>query len=162
MPTTTTTSKKQLILSAKQQLCTCITHFSTFLWRPLLDYDAKPPNASFYGRGRGNTTTNSPFSFWTWIIYLRIQLMQERSPAFDIMSWSKKTRLSLKQSKFIFKRRFYCRRLRRRRRLNSLIYVEVVQWRPRNVQKSVMHVQSCCFANQLLFDVLVAVAELSS
>ena len=51
--------------------------------------------------------------------------MQERSPAFDIMSWSKKTRLSLKQSKFIFKRRFYCRR--RRRRLNSLIYVEVVQ-----------------------------------
>ena len=54
--------------------------------------------------------------------------MQERSPAFDIMSWSKKTRLSLKQSKFIFKRRFYCRRLRRRRRrLNSLIYVEVVQ-----------------------------------
>ena len=26
-------------------------------------------------------------------------------------------------------------------------HVIVVQWRQRNVQKSVMHVQSCCFAN---------------
>ena len=26
-------------------------------------------------------------------------------------------------------------------------HVVVVQWRQRNVQKSVMHVQSCCFAN---------------
>ena len=23
--------------------------FSTFLWRPLYDYDMKPPNATFYG-----------------------------------------------------------------------------------------------------------------
>ena len=32
----------------------------------------------------------------------------------------------------------------------------VVQWRPRNVQNSVLHVQSCCFANQTycFFDVL--------
>ena len=32
-------------------------------------------------------------------------------------------------------------------------HVVVVQWRQRNVQKSVMHVQSCCFANlnQLFF-----------
>ena len=38
--------------------------------------------------------------------------------------------------------------------------VVVVQRRPRNVQKSVMHVQSCYFANQnlLLFYVLVVVA----
>ena len=38
--------------------------------------------------------------------------------------------------------------------------VVVVQWRQRNVQKSVMHVQSCCFANQAycFFAVLVAVA----
>ena len=27
------------------------------------------------------------------------------------------------------------------------VHLEVVQGRPRNVQKSVMHVQSCCFAN---------------
>ena len=29
-------------------------------------------------------------------------------------------------------------------------HVVVIQWRQRNVQKSVMHVQSCCFANRNL------------
>ena len=76
--------KKQLVLWAKQLLCTCITLFSTFLWRPLHDYDVKPPNATFYG-GRGHTTTNFPFSIWTWIKPLRIQL-QEKSPTFDELS----------------------------------------------------------------------------
>ena len=39
-------------------------------------------------------------------------------------------------------------------------HVVVVQRRQRNVQKKVMHVQSCCFANQTccFFAVLVAVA----
>ena len=39
-------------------------------------------------------------------------------------------------------------------------HVAVVQRRQRNVQKKVMHAQSCCFANlnPLLFCVLVAVA----
>ena len=55
--------KKQLFFWAKQQLCTL---FSTILWPPLLDYDVKPPNATFYG-GREHTTTNIPFSFWSWI-----------------------------------------------------------------------------------------------
>ena len=40
-------------------------------------------------------------------------------------------------------------------------YVIVVQWRQRNVQKSVMHVQSCCFA-YCFFDVLVLVAVVKS
>ena len=37
--------------------------------------------------------------------------------------------------------------------------VVVVQWRQRNAQKSVMHVQSCCFAysSYCCFDVLVVV-----
>ena len=73
-------------------LCTCITLFSKFLWRPLHDYDVKPPNLTFYG-GRGHTTTNFPCSFWTWIKSLRIQL-QEKSPVFDVLSGSKQTRLS--------------------------------------------------------------------
>ena len=81
---------KQLVLWAKQQLCTCITLFSTFLWRPLHDYDVKPPKATFYG-GRGHTTTNFPSSIWTWIKPLRIQL-QEKSPAFDELNGSKWTR----------------------------------------------------------------------
>ena len=33
----------------------------------------------------------------------------------------------------------------------SKFHVVVVQWRQTNVQKSVMHVQSCCFANVYLF-----------
>ena len=60
---------------------------STFLWRPMHDYDVKPPNATFYG-GRGHTTTNFPFSIWTWIKPLTIHL-QEKSPTFDELSGSK-------------------------------------------------------------------------
>ena len=42
--------------------------------------------------------------------------------------------------------------------------VVVVQWRQRNVQKSVMNVQSCCFAysTDRFFDVLVVVAVVAS
>ena len=56
--------KNQLVLWPKQQLCTCIAFFSTFLWRPRRDYDVKPPNATFCG-GRGHKTTNFPFSIST-------------------------------------------------------------------------------------------------
>ena len=52
--------------------------FSTFLWRPLHDYDVKPPG------GRGHTTTYFPFSFWNWIKSLRIQL-REKWPEFHIL-----------------------------------------------------------------------------
>ena len=77
-----------------------LTLFSTFLWCPLHDYDVKPPNLTLYG-GCGHTTTNFPSSFRTWIKCLRIHL-QEMSPAFDILSGSEWTRLSLKERKFIF------------------------------------------------------------
>ena len=61
--------------------------FSTFLWRPLHDYDVKLPKAKFYGgRARERTrTVNFPFSaFWSWV---RIQLQElEKSPTFDKLS----------------------------------------------------------------------------
>ena len=79
--------KKQLVLWENQLLCTCNTLLSTFLWRPLHDYDVKPPNLTFYG-GRGHATTNFSSSFLTWMKSLRIQL-QEKLPAFDILSGSK-------------------------------------------------------------------------
>ena len=66
----------------------CASRFLVhFLWRPLHDYDVKPPYLMFYG-GRGHTMTNCPTSFWTWIKSLRIQLL-ESSPTFDILSGSK-------------------------------------------------------------------------
>ena len=42
----------------------------------------------------------------------------------------------------------------------GIFHVIVIQWRQKNVQKSVMHIQSCCFANLTysFFDVFIAVA----
>ena len=91
--------KKKIGLMIKTTALHVHHAFSTFLWRPLHDYGVKPSNLTFYG-GRGHTTTNFPSSFWTWIKSLRIQL-QEKSPAFDILSGSKQTRLSLKERKLI-------------------------------------------------------------
>ena len=75
--------QKRLALWAKQQLYTWIALFSRCLWRPLQDYDVKPPNATFR-RGREHTMTNYPFSFWRWIKSIRIQL-QEKSRTFDVL-----------------------------------------------------------------------------
>ena len=119
--------KKQFVLWAKQQLCSCIMLFVHFFDFHCTTIDVPPPSekigrrdffsvffwgrgdvcaqatplrrdtsadATFY-RGRGHTTTNSPFSFWTLIIQL-----QEKSPAFDILRGFKYTRLSLKERKF--------------------------------------------------------------
>ena len=74
--------------SARASRFLVLTHFLDFtVWLPLHDYDVKPPNFTFYV-GREHTTTNFPLSFWTWIKSLRIQL-QEKWPAFDILSGSK-------------------------------------------------------------------------
>ena len=45
------------------------------------------PDATFYG-GRLYTTTNFPFSFWSWIKFVRIQL-QEKAPTFNKLKGSK-------------------------------------------------------------------------
>ena len=78
--------KNELFLWLKQQLCTCISLFSTFLWRPPHDYDVKPLNATFYG-GRGD---DDKVSF----LYLNMDKVLKnstpgKSPAFDELSGSK-------------------------------------------------------------------------
>ena len=45
------------------------------------------PDATFYG-GRLYTTTNFPFSFWSWIKFVRIQL-QKKAPTFNKLKGSK-------------------------------------------------------------------------
>ena len=82
--------KKTIGFMSKTKALHVHQDFCTFLWRPLHDYDVKPPNATFYG-GRGHTRTNFPFSIWTWIKPLTIHL-QEKSPTFDELSGSKWTR----------------------------------------------------------------------
>ena len=42
---------------------------------------------------------------------------------------------------------FTCSTKREIRHFHAVVVLVVVLWRQRNVQKSVMHVQSCCFAN---------------
>ena len=76
------------VLWPKQQLCTCITFFSTFLWRPLHYCDVKPPNATLYG-GRGHTTTNFPLSISTWIKPLRIQLQEKLGFQIDAIKFER-------------------------------------------------------------------------
>ena len=91
----------------KQQLCMCITIFSKFLWRSLHN-DVKPRNATFYG-GSERTTTNFSSPFWTWIMFLRIQL-QEKSQAY-IWQFGRVQidAISLNGRKFIFLLTFQCR-----------------------------------------------------
>ena len=40
----------------------CITHFSTFLWCPLHNYDVEPPSVTFYEGCNEHTSTKFPFS----------------------------------------------------------------------------------------------------
>ena len=72
------TAKKQRIRQAKQQLCTCITLFCTFLCRRCTTSTyVKVPNFTFF-RGRENEQPVSwPFLFsWTSIQSFRIQLQK--------------------------------------------------------------------------------------
>ena len=58
-----TRKDKQMGFSAKQQLCTCITLFCTFLFRLCTtNEDVKMLNFLLYG-GRKQATTNFSFSF---------------------------------------------------------------------------------------------------
>ena len=76
--------KSSRFRSAKQQLCTCITLFCTFLCRHYTtSYDVKLqlPNFTFYG-GREHITTNFFFFLWTQIQSFGIKLLK-KSPTFD-------------------------------------------------------------------------------
>ena len=79
--TATTTSKNNWFMS-KQQLCTCITLFSTFLWRPLHDYQTWNVLMRRFMEDMNIRGRNFPFSFWSWIKSWRIQV-QQKSPIFD-------------------------------------------------------------------------------
>ena len=77
-------------------------------------YNVKPPNLTFYG-GHEYATRNFPFSFWTWIKSLRIQL-QEKTTAFDIDA------IKFEKTQFHFLPTFICGR--RRPCLRSLMKVK--------------------------------------
>ena len=79
--------KKQLVLYEKRLLCTCITLFSTFLWRSLHDYDVNLLMRRFM---EDVDILRQIFLslFEHWIKPLKIQL-QEKSPTFEELSGSK-------------------------------------------------------------------------
>ena len=103
-----------------------ITLFSTFLLRPLHDYDVKPSNPTFC-RGRGHTTTNFPFSIWTWIKPLRIN---SRKSSLNLMNWAVPNRRdkvwkeanSFFQWCFHYRRRRSCLRSRRDKQPECTLY----------------------------------------
>ena len=74
-------AKKQLVLWAKQQLWTCITHFCTFLWRPLQQYDVRPPNATFLWR----TWTNDGKFFF--LFFLLGKVLKNSTPGGIAYIW---------------------------------------------------------------------------
>ena len=61
--------------------------FSTFLWRPLHDYDVKSPNLTFYG-GCGHKTTNFPSSFWTWRTEIRKNSTPGKLACINLTYWA--------------------------------------------------------------------------
>ena len=72
---------------ARQQLCTRITLFCTFLYRRCTTYEVKVPNFSFC-RGRKHKTTTFFFFSWTLIQSLRIQF-QKHLPNDEISAINK-------------------------------------------------------------------------
>ena len=69
------------------------------------------------------TSSNFGKCFWSWILKECIKVQEKKKKVFCLVFPSST------------KREF------------RHLHVMVVQWRQRNVQKSVMHMQSCCFAN---------------
>ena len=67
---------------SKTTVCMCITTFKTFLWHPLHDYNMKP---TFY-EGCEHTAASFPFSLWTCIKSLRVQL-QETEGRLHLANW---------------------------------------------------------------------------
>ena len=67
---------------SKQQLCTCITLFSTFLWRPLHDYQTWNVLMWCFMKDMNIRGRNFPLSFWSWNKSWRFQV-QQKSPVFD-------------------------------------------------------------------------------
>ena len=74
-------------------------------------------------------STNVGDLFWSWIPKKTIEVQEKKTE---------------KESRFLVFTSSTKREIRH-------FHVVVVQWRQRNIQKSVMHVQSCCCANLSLF-----------
>ena len=92
--------QKMIVFMSKTTVLQVHRASGIFLWRPLHDYDVKLSDVTFYTRSEHNTR-NFPFSLWTWINSLRIEL-QKTSPPFDKLSETKYTGFSLKEGKFTF------------------------------------------------------------
>ena len=110
---TTTTSRNNRFYEQNNSSARASRFSSTFLWRPLHDYDVKPSYATFYG-GREHTTTNFLFFFLksNWIKSLRIQL-QEKSSTFDKIDATKFERMQIRLFSNVFTAVVCCAKNRR-------------------------------------------------
>ena len=82
-----------------------VHHAFLYISLPSLhDYDVKMPNFTMY-RGSTQATSKFPLSFWTWIWFLGIQLL-EGSPSFDKVSDFELSRWRSKERAFTFSATF--------------------------------------------------------
>ena len=116
--------RKQLVLWAIQQFCTCITLFSIFLWRPLHDCDVKPPIKGW------TWTCEDKFSF----LILSWNKIREKNPGKIAYIWLierfQKDAIKFEKTQIqLFQRRFhcYCRRRCFRFLRTEVIKVEIRQ-----------------------------------
>ena len=103
--TATRTSKKQYVYYAKQQLCTCITLFCTFLYRPCTTTTSKCLIASFME----DVNKRRRISFSLSKLECSPQEINSREIRLHLpfsANWNKRTRQRLEKRKFILKLTF--------------------------------------------------------
>ena len=118
-----------------------LTHVWQFNWHKLLDTFTKSLHACLFHATTTATATKTPLKKWICTASNFIALIPSR--LVRVWSWNLKDCIKVQKKKK--KVVVFCSPSSTKREIRQF-HVVVVQRRQRNVQKSVMHVQSCCFA----------------
>ena len=131
-----------------------LNHVWQFNWHKLLDTFTKSLHACLFHATTTPTATKTSLKKWicaasNFIALIPSRLIRRMLPKF-FWSWNIKDCIKVQEKKK--KVVVFCSPSSTKREIRQF-HVVVVQRRQRNVQKSMMHVQSCCFAylNLLLF-----------
>ena len=107
------------------------------------------------GDGSENVTWTRVFFKLCRVFFHFAENVKWRRISLELISWESHSSLEKERK---IRPRLFMSSIKLETREIRLLHVIIMQWRLRNVQKSVLHVQSCCFALILYFFVLVVVA----